>query len=76
MGKKELSDMTDEELQAEADRLAEERTATRLQQNAVQAEIDIRRALSTLNPETRRIVEIKLAGGTVPAGAVAAEKVQ
>lgn len=65
---KKLSNMTDEELAQEADRLAEQRTEIREQQNAVAQEQEIRRALSSLSPETRRIVAIQLEGGLRPEG--------
>lgn len=61
---------TDEELQQLDSDLAEQRTEIRLRQNTVSNEIALRQALTLLNPELRRIVEIKLGGSIAPTGDV------
>lgn len=68
MATKNLSKMNDEELAAEAESLAKQRTEIRLRQNEVAQQQQIRAALATLPPETRRIVKIELEGNVVPAG--------
>ena len=63
-----ISLWTTVELEAEAVRLGLERTQVRLAQVAVSSELEIRRALETLSPEARRIVQIRLEGGIAPEG--------
>lgn len=72
MGALNVSEMTDEQLAERAAVLAAQRTAIRLEQNEVQAEIDLRRALSSLSGETRRIIAVRLGGATTPQGEVQA----
>lgn len=67
---KSLSDMTDEELAAVAAGLAAQRTEIRQAQVAVQREQEVRAATANLSPETRRIVQIGLAGGLKAEGDV------
>lgn len=64
--------LSDEELEARRSELAEERTRVRLAQNEVQAEIDLRAALSSMSGPVRRIVEIRLGGTVTPEGKVSA----
>lgn len=69
---KDLSKLSDDELEAlEAD-LAAERTSVRLRQNDVAAERDLRRALASLSPESRRIVSVRMGGELAPQGAAEA----
>lgn len=63
-----LSALTDAELEAERDRLAEVRTATRLAQLAVQAELDIRASIAAMSPATRAIFYQRVGGSIGPTG--------
>lgn len=72
-----VTKMTLEELSAEQARLAEERTAVRLRQNAVTAEIEIRNMLDkTVSGATREALILRLGGGITPTGDTAAEEVK
>jgi hypothetical protein len=68
MSTKKLSNMTDEELNAEAEKMAGERTDIRLKQLEVSREQEIRAALAAMSPETRRLIKITLEGGIAPQG--------
>lgn len=59
---KALKNMGLEELQELHDKLALERTEIREKQVAVDAEIDIRRALSTLPPEAQKVIQVRMEG--------------
>jgi hypothetical protein len=59
-----------EKLEQEEQRLAKERTEVREAQNAVAAELEIHRALDSMNPEARRIVQIRLDGKVSSNGGV------
>lgn len=61
--------MTTAELAALAESLAEEKRSIRDQQNEVQAELDLRRALETLSGPSRRIIEARMGGAIAPEGA-------
>lgn len=63
-----VSTMDDDQLSAWAADLADQRTEIRLAQNRVQAEIDLRRALSSMSDETRRIVQVRFGGAATPEG--------
>lgn len=65
---KDVQGMSTEDLEAEASDLAEQRTAVRLRQNEVAAELSVRRALDALPVEHRRVLELRLEGGTEPKG--------
>lgn len=60
---------SDEDLAVEADRLAEERTRVRLQQNAVSAEADLRRMMKGMSGAAREALTIRLEGGVAPKSA-------
>ena len=63
-----LERMTDEELEAKSAELAEQKRAIREEQNAVDAELETRRAIAQLSGPARRIVEARLAGKSDSAG--------
>ena len=66
-----LSRMGDKDLQKLADNLAEQRTEIRLAQNAVGVELELRRSLAAMTPETRKVVRLRLDGGVAPTGEAA-----
>lgn len=70
----ELSKLSDDELAALDAELAAKRTEIRLEQIAVSAEIDLRRALGAMSAESRRIIHIRLEGGISPSGDATPEK--
>ena len=66
-----LTTMSVEELvKLEAD-LAVQRTAIRVQQNEVAAELGLRRALQSMPEGAREIVKLRLSGSIAPEGATA-----
>jgi len=65
------SQMTVDELHAEANRLAEQRTAIRLQQNAIQAELEIRKALEGMSGAAQQALRVRLEGGVKPTSVTA-----
>ena len=66
--------MTTSELEAEQERLADEKRSVRDQQNEVQAELDLRRALESLSGPSRRIVEARMGGAIAPEGEAPARR--
>lgn len=60
--------MSDDDLRAASEGAAAERTAVRLKQNAIQAEIEIRQKLSEMSGAARDAIKLRLGGGTTPAG--------
>lgn len=71
---KTLKGMSDEKLEKLSSDLAETRTQVRLAQNAVASEIEIRRALAAMSPETRRVINLRLGGEIAPSGSAEVEK--
>jgi hypothetical protein len=59
-----------EKLMAERDRLAEQRTTIRLQQNAVDSVLQVKQAMEALPEGARRLVKIELGGSVEPQGEV------
>ena len=69
---KDVGKLTDEQLTAEAEELAEMRTAVRLRQNEVNGEIELRKATAGLSAAARgRLATIQLEGGVSPKGEAA-----
>lgn len=68
MSDKGYTKWSDEKLQAEADSLAEARTAIRLQQNAVADEIAIRVATKGMSEDTRKRFNLRLGGESTSEG--------
>jgi hypothetical protein len=68
------STWSDEDLTARADVLAAERTRVRLDQVAIGVELEIRRSLAAMSPETRRVISLRLGGAVGSDGAAANKK--
>lgn len=66
--------MSDEELEAAAAALADERTRVRLEQNVCQAEVELRIMLKNMSGAARHALVLRLTGDATPAGASKAEK--
>ncbi len=67
---KQYADMTAEELRAERDKLAAERTRIRLAQNEVGALLAAKEAIEGLPPEVQKLITINVGGAIAPEGAV------
>lgn len=66
---------TDEALAEKSAELADERTRVRLDQNAVNAEVELRRMLNDMSGAARHALVLRLTGG-VPTTGAAEEKVK
>ncbi len=62
------STWTDAKLEAKAAELAQQRTAIRLEQLKVSAELEVRASIAQLSPAAREVFAIRVGGGITPAG--------
>lgn len=65
---KDLRELSDAQLDALDEDLRTQKRAIRDQQNAVEAERGLRRAMASMPDEARRILSLRLDGGIAPAG--------
>lgn len=63
-----VTKMSTEDLRAEQEQLAAERTRVRERQVAVAAELDLRSALDSMPAESARLVKLRLDGSIGPTG--------
>lgn len=68
---KDVTKMSDEEIESEMTEMASLRTAVRLRQNDLQAEWNIRSAVNQLPADAQRVIKLRLNGGISPSGDLA-----